>query len=117
MAGGARGKFAAIVLELYVKRMELRFEWDPSKDALNQEKHGVSFEEASSVFGDPFSTTIPDPDHSEDEFRFLTLGFSVLNRLIVVIHTDRAESVRLITARAATPKERRSYEQRENDRP
>jgi uncharacterized DUF497 family protein len=96
--------------------MELRFEWDAAKDALNREKHGVSFEEASTVFGDPLSVTIDDPDHSEDEFRFVTFGVSVHNRLIVVIHTDRDEIVRLISARIATPKERRTYERQENER-
>lgn len=94
--------------------MEIRFEWDPEKDAANQEKHGVSFEEGSTVFGDVLSITIDDPDHSKNEVRFLTLGYSVRNRLIVVTHTDRGEVIRLISARPATPKERRSYEQRED---
>jgi uncharacterized protein len=91
--------------------MAIRFEWDPTKEASNQEKHGVSFEEASTVFSDPLSITIDDPDHSGAEVRFLTMGVTVQNRLIVVIHTDRAETIRLISARAATPKERRYYEQ------
>ena len=91
--------------------MELRFEWDAAKDALNREKHGVSFEEASTVFSDPLSITVDDPDHSTGEFRFATLGVSVHNRLIVVIHTDRDETIRLISARIATPRERRNYEQ------
>jgi uncharacterized DUF497 family protein len=95
--------------------MALRFEWDPAKDASNHEKHGVSFDEASTVFSDPLSFTILDPDHSEDEFRFLTLGTSVQNRLIVVIHTDRAEAIRLISARVATPRERRNYEHQKDD--
>lgn len=91
--------------------MELRFEWDAAKDALNREKHGVSFEEASTVFSDPLSITIDDPGHSAGEFRFVTLGVSVHNRLIVVIHTDRDETIRLISARIATPREHRNYEQ------
>jgi uncharacterized DUF497 family protein len=91
--------------------MAIRFEWDPAKDASNIEKHGISFEEASTVFNDPLSVTIDDPDHSATESRFLTLGLSVQNRLIVVIHTDRAETIRLISARVATPRERRNYEQ------
>ncbi|MGH7216843.1 MAG: BrnT family toxin [Nitrospiraceae bacterium] len=91
--------------------MGLRFEWDPAKDAANQDKHGVSFEEASTVFGDPLATTVDDPDHSHDEARFLTLGFSVRNRLIVVVHVDRDDFMRLISARPATPNERRTYEQ------
>lgn len=94
--------------------MALGFEWDPSKDASNTEKHGVTFEEASTVFSDPLSITIGDPDHSEEEFRFLTIGISVHNRIIVVIHTDRSESIRLISARSATPRERRYYEQQED---
>jgi len=94
--------------------MALRFEWDPSKDTSNTEKHGVGFEEASTVFSDPLSITIGDPDHSDEEFRFLTIGVSVQNRLIVVIHTDRSESIRLISARSATPRERRNYEQQED---
>ena len=93
--------------------MALSFEWDPSKDASNTEKHGVTFEEASTVFSDPLSVTIGDPDHSDEEFRFLTMGLSVQNRLLVVIHTDRSEAIRLISARSATPRERRNYEQQE----
>ena len=92
--------------------MPIRFEWDPAKDVANTEKHGVSFEEASTVFADPISVTIDDPDHSEAEFRFVTLGLSVHNRLLVVIHTDRGDAVRLISARVASPKERRDHEQR-----
>jgi uncharacterized protein len=91
--------------------MQLHFEWDAAKDALNREKHGVSFEEASTVFSDALSITIADPDHSEGEFRFATMGVSVHNRVIVVIHTDRDETIRLISARIATPRERRNYEQ------
>ena len=91
--------------------MAIRFEWDPAKDVSNIEKHGISFEEAATIFGDPLSITIDDPDHSTTEIRLLTLGISVQNRLIVVIHTDRAETIRLISARIATPRERRNYEQ------
>ncbi len=92
--------------------MPIRFEWDPAKDDSNSAKHGVRFEEASTVFADPLSVTIGDPDHSEAEFRFVTIGISVQNRLIVVIHTDRGDAIRLISARVATSKERRAYEQR-----
>jgi len=95
--------------------MALRFEWDPAKDRSNKEKHGVTFEEASTVFSDPLSITIDDPDHSRDESRFVTIGSSVQNRLVVVIHTDRGEVLRLISARVATPRERRNYEQQEQD--
>jgi uncharacterized DUF497 family protein len=92
--------------------MPIRFEWDPAKDESNADKHGVGFEEASTVFADPLSVTIGDSGHSRVEIRFVTIGLSVQNRLIVVIHTDRDESIRLISARVATPKERRGYEQK-----
>ena len=67
----------------------MEFEWDPEKDAANQQKHGISFSEASTVFGDSLALTILDPDHSLDEQRFLTTGYSSQNRLIIVAHTDR----------------------------
>jgi uncharacterized DUF497 family protein len=86
----------------------VRFEWDPRKAATNLAKHGVSFEEASTVFGDPLAVTIPDPLHSAGEARFVTSGQSSNGRLVVVIHTDR-EVVRIISARRATPRERREY--------
>jgi uncharacterized DUF497 family protein len=84
------------------------FEWDPRKAAANREKHGVSFEEASTVFGDPLAMTIPDPLHSADEARFATIGQSSKGLLVAVIHTDRG-IVRIISARRATPRERRTY--------
>ena len=89
----------------------MNFEWDPDKAAANLSKHGVSFEEASPAFGDPFSTTIDDPGHSEDEERFVLIGTTHVGRLVVVTHTDRDDAVRLISARLATPRERRTYEQ------
>ncbi len=89
----------------------ITFEWDAEKAAGNEEKHGLSLEEASTAFGDPLSITINDPDHSEDEARFLLLGMTHTGRLVVVVHTDRDDAVRLISARLATPRERRSYEQ------
>ena len=89
----------------------MQFEWDPEKDQQNQAKHGVSFDEASSVFGDPFALTIDDPDHSSEEKRFLTTGYSNRQRLIIVAHTDRDERVRLINAREVTAAERRTYEE------
>ena len=88
----------------------VRFEWDPRKEALNLRKHGVSFDEASTVFGDPLAGTISDPQHSEREFRFVTLGRSSENRLLVVAHADRGENTRIISARPATAHERRRYE-------
>jgi uncharacterized DUF497 family protein len=89
----------------------MQFEWDPDKDRDNQAKHRVSYDEASTVFGDPFAWTITDPDHSADENRFLTTGYSNRQRLIIVAHTDRAERVRLISAREVTAAERRVYEE------
>lgn len=87
----------------------MRFEWDPKKAKKNLEKHGVSFEEAATAFGDPQSLTDYDPDHSNDEDRFVLLGATHARRLVVVAHTDRGESVRLISARLATRRERRTY--------
>jgi uncharacterized protein len=86
-------------------------EWDPEKARSNLEKHGVDFHEAGTVFDDPLSTTVPDPAHSVDEQRYITIGLSLSGRILVVAHTDRGEAVRLITARSATPSERRFYEQ------
>lgn len=91
--------------------MGLTFEWDPDKAERNLEKHGVSFPEASTVFGDPLAVTIADPDHSIGEERFATLGLSHRQRLIVVAHRDDDDRVRIISARLATPRERRSYEE------
>lgn len=88
----------------------MNFEWDSNKERANVEKHSVSFAEASTVFGDPLATTIPDPDHSEGESRFVTMGHSVNNRLIVVSHTEEGDTVRIITAREATSHERKAYE-------
>jgi uncharacterized DUF497 family protein len=88
----------------------MQFEWDAVKAATNLRKHAVAFTEAASVFGDPFSDTFPDPDHSVGEVRFVTVGRSLSGRLLVVGHTDRGESIRIITARHATPYERRYYE-------
>jgi len=87
------------------------FEWDREKATNNLEKHGVSFEEAATAFGDPLSSTILDPDSSDDEERYVLIGQAFSGRLVVVVHTDRRESARLISARLATRSERRSYEQ------
>jgi uncharacterized DUF497 family protein len=88
----------------------LKFDWDESKALANLAKHGVSFEEAASVFGDPLALTFPDPDHSVGEKRWLTFGISQSNRLLVVAHTDRGRSIRIISARKATRHERGIYE-------
>ena len=89
--------------------MEFGFEWDPGKAAANERKHGVTFDEASTVFGDPFARTRPDPLHSLDEERWVTLGQSDHGRLLVVVYTDRGEVIRIISARPAPGRERRSY--------
>ena len=91
--------------------MSLQFEWDEDKARRNLKKHGVSFEEASSVFGDSLALTIPDPLHSEEEERFITLGESHRRRLLVVVSTDRGDRTRVISARVATPRERKQYEE------
>ena len=88
----------------------MRFEWDPSKAASNRAKHGVAFEEAATAFGDPLSLTIADPDHSEDEARFIVVGETSAERLVVVVHTDRDETIRIISARLASRRERSTYE-------
>lgn len=89
----------------------MRFEWDPDKAAWNLRKHGVSFEEAVSVFGDSLAVTFNDPDHSFGEPRFLTYGLSSEGRLLVVSHTERQTRARLISARSATRHERVIYEE------
>ncbi|MBA4067074.1 MAG: hypothetical protein C0501_25865 [Isosphaera sp.] len=86
------------------------FEWDDDKAATNVQKHGVTFAEAMTVFADPLALTGYDPDHSDDEDRYLTMGLSADGRLLVVSHTDRGENVRIISARVASPAERRDYE-------
>jgi hypothetical protein len=88
----------------------VQFEWDPKKAKNNLNKHGVSFEEAVSVFYDPLSATFDDPDHSDDELRLITIGFSSGNRLLFVSHSDRGEVLRIISARAATKHERKLHE-------
>jgi hypothetical protein len=91
--------------------MGMQFEWDARKDLANQPKHAVGFREATTVFGDPFATTFPDTQHSAGEQRFLTIGSSAAGRLLVVAHTERNESIRIISARPATPHERKFYEE------
>jgi len=91
--------------------MGLLFEWDERKAKQNLSKHGISFDEASTVFGDTLSITIEDPVHSTREHRLVTLGHSAKQRLLVVVHTDRSNRVRLISARIATRHERRKYEE------
>ena len=88
----------------------MKFEWDPDKAEGNAVKHGVDFVEASTVFGDPLELTIDDPGHSSEESRFLSLGNSSSGRLLMVSYTEKEHSLRIISAREATPKERRQYE-------
>jgi uncharacterized DUF497 family protein len=89
----------------------LRFEWDPAKAAENVAKHGVSFQEAATIFRDPLSATGADPDHSFDEDRFITFGMSTSGRLLVVSHTDRDDTIRIVSARQVTAGERKIYEE------
>ncbi len=89
----------------------MHFEWDPEKARANMAKHGVSFDEAVACFRDPLSVTILDPDHSESENRFVLIGQSSMGRLLVVVHTNRGDAIRLISARRATWRERQAYEQ------
>ena len=86
------------------------FEWDDEKAVGNLKKHSVSFEEGATIFNDPTIATIPDPDHSKDEERFISIGVSVQGRLLVVIHTERENRIRLISCRRATSSERKYYE-------
>lgn len=93
--------------------MSLNFEWDAGKAASNVRKHDVTFEEAMSAFGDPLSVTVADPDHSHREPRLLLLGLSYAGRLLVVSHTERGDSVRIVSARQASRRERTIYEEAE----
>ncbi|QDZ40601.1 BrnT family toxin [Euhalothece natronophila Z-M001] len=89
----------------------MEFEWNAEKAKVNLKKHNVSFQEAGTVFNDPLSVTVPDPDHSIGESRYIIIGMSSLGQVLVVAHTDRGTNIRIISARKATPKERRFYEQ------
>ncbi len=89
----------------------LNFTWDPDKAIANAKKHGVTFPEASTAYGDPLSVTVPDPDHSEGEARFLLVGLTSEHRLVVVAHLEAQDSIHIISARLATRTERRDYEE------
>ena len=89
----------------------LLFEWDPEKAKENLATHGVSFDEASTAFRDTLSLAIYDPLHSEQEDRFVLIGSSHRNRLLVIVHTERGDNIRLISARKASKKERKHYEE------
>lgn len=90
----------------------VNFEWDPGKARPNRRKHRVSFQEAATVFGDPLAVTYPDPDHSTSDQRFITVGMSSANRVLIVAHTDRNENIRIISARKTTQRERKHYEEK-----
>jgi uncharacterized DUF497 family protein len=90
--------------------MPLNFEWDKAKARSNLRKHGVSFEEAATVFADELSLSVPDPDHSQVEERFVLLGTSYRGKMLVVVHTERGDSMRIISARPASRRERQQYE-------
>jgi uncharacterized DUF497 family protein len=89
----------------------MKFEWDPKKATANVKKHGVTFQEAATIFGDPLAITFDDPDHSMSENRYITFGLSLQKRLIVVSHTERGDRTRIINARLMDRKERRIYEE------
>lgn len=91
--------------------MSLSFEWDPAKAASNLAKHGVSFELAATAFGDPRALVIPDPAHSQTEDRFILLGQTSQALIVVVVHVERGDRIRLISARRASRKERKAYAQ------
>lgn len=91
--------------------MELIFEWDSDKAASNLVKHGISFDEATTAFADPLSVTKPDPRHSLGEERLVLFGYSEASRLLAVMHLERGQRIRLISAREATRRERAQYEE------
>jgi len=92
----------------------MNFEWDTRKAESNFRKHGISFTEAGTVFGDDLAATVPDPDHSDEEDRYITIGWSDHGRLLMISHTDRGDKIWIINARELTPRERKTYEE-END--
>jgi len=91
--------------------MKLSFEWDEEKAKANLKKHRVGFDEAATVFTDPHSLTIHDPDHSEDEQRYIDIGTSDNGRVLVVAYTERGSNIRIVSCRKVTPSERKLYEE------
>jgi len=91
--------------------MSMKFDWDPNKAETNLRKHGVAFDEAATAFLDPQAVSGPDPDHSVEEERYITFGFSKLGRLLAVCHTYRPGAIRIINARRVTRSERKIYEE------
>jgi uncharacterized protein len=94
--------------------IDLDFDWDEDKATTNLKKHGISFEEAKTVFGDPFSVTIDDPAHSVSEYRFVDVGTSISGMILAVAYAERGQKVRLISCRKATRVERKIYEERKD---
>jgi uncharacterized protein len=115
MATVLRDQFALATIEERAvivggRRMSYSFEWDDAKARSNEQKHGVSFPEAATAFADPLAAIFPDPDHSDDETREILVGVSDRNRLLIISFTERGESIRIISARVATPSERKRHE-------
>jgi len=92
--------------------MSLVFEWDQNKSDKNEKKHGITFEEAKTVFNDRYAITIDDPDHSDDEYRYIDIGFSSEGRILVVWYTEKNENIRIIGTRKAIRTERKAYEEK-----
>jgi uncharacterized DUF497 family protein len=88
----------------------MRFTWDPAKQRRNKRKHGIEFQEATTVFGDPLGVTVSDPDHSVGEARLVTVGQSSAGRLLVVCHVEQGDTICIISARKASAHERQNYE-------
>ena len=93
-------------------KSDLDFDWDEDKAAANFKKHGISFDEAKTVFGDPFSVTIDDPAHSASEYRFVDIGTSTSGMILALAYAERGRTIRLISCRKATKAERKIYEER-----
>ena len=110
MTGSSQVAGVSLALRIAAILLLMEFEWDSGKAADNERKHGVSFSEAATVFGDPLSMTVPDPDHSQDEERSITVGSSASGRLLIIAHADRDGRVRIISARLLTRRERETHE-------
>ena len=91
--------------------MKLSFEWDEEKAKANLKKHRVGFDDATTVFNDPFSVTIHDPEHSADEQRYIEIGSSDKGHVLVVVYTERGSNIRIVSCRKAAPSERKFYEE------
>ena len=90
---------------------DVNFSWDERKATINRKKHGVTFEEAATVFADPLARVYDDPDHSTHEHRFLLVGHSLVGRILLVVHAEIGDTIRLISARKPTPREREDFKQ------